>query len=79
MVDSLSPMKKLTSECNIVEVSGSMNGFPPTNIELLYASAKVVDSWMSRIVGTEDLDCFFGAVWLVYIFDYRGISKKTME
>ncbi len=48
------------------------------NVELLYAFAKVADCRMSGVVGTKDLNCFFGTVWLVDILDYGGISEKIM-
>ncbi len=79
MVGSLYSMEKHTSECDIVEVSGSLDGLNlSANIELLYAFAKVADCRMSRVVGTEDLNCFFGTVWPVDILDYREISEKIM-
>ncbi len=72
-------MKRHTSECDIIEVSGSLDGLNlSANIELLYAFAKVTDGRMSGVVGTEDLNCFFGAVWLVNILDYGEISEKVM-
>ncbi len=72
-------MKRHTSECDIVEVSRSLDGLNlSANIKLLYAFAKVADSRMSGVVGTEYLNCFFGTVWFVDILDYREIGEKIM-